>query len=45
MIYAMEEKPIRCMDVVELCPPYDNGATAAIAAKLVAEVIAMTASH
>ena len=45
MIYAMEEKSIRCMDVVELSPPYDNGATAAIAAKLVSEVIAMTASH
>jgi len=42
MIYAMEEKPIRCMDIVELCPPYDNGATASIAAKLMAEVIAMT---
>ena len=45
MIYAMEEKPISCMDIVELCPPYDNGATAAISSKLVAEVIAMAASH
>ncbi|MGQ0795003.1 MAG: arginase family protein, partial [Nitrosopumilaceae archaeon] len=44
MICAMEEKSIRCMDVVELSPPYDNGTTAAIAAKLVSEVIAMTVS-
>lgn len=42
MIYAIEEKPISCMDVVELCPPYDNGATASVAAKLIAETIAMT---
>ncbi|MGH9998681.1 MAG: agmatinase [Nitrosopumilaceae archaeon] len=42
MIYAMEEKSIRCMDIVELCPPYDNGATASVAAKLMSEVIAMT---
>jgi len=45
MIYAMEEKPIRCMDIVELCPPYDNGATASVAAKLMAEVIAMSMKH
>ena len=45
MIYAMEEKPIRCMDIVELCPPYDNGATASVAAKLMAEVIAMSITH
>ena len=44
MIYYMEEKSIPCMDIVELCPPYDNGATASIAAKLIAEVIAMTVS-
>jgi len=44
MIYTMEEKSIRCMDIVELCPPYDNCATASIAAKLMAEVIAMTVS-
>ena len=29
------------MDIVELCPPYDNGATASVAAKLMSEVIAM----
>ena len=38
----MEEKQIRCMAIVEMCPPYDNGATASVAAKLMAEVIAMT---
>lgn len=42
MVYSMVEKPIRCMDVVELCPQYDNGATASVAAKLIADVIAMT---
>ena len=45
MVYAMDEKLIRCMDIVELCPPYDNGTTASVAAKLMAEVIAMTLSH
>ncbi|HSB57934.1 MAG TPA: agmatinase [Nitrosopumilaceae archaeon] len=45
MVYVMVEKPIRCMDVVELCPPYDNGATASVAAKLIAEVIAMTLAN
>ena len=44
MVYAMDEKLIRCMDIVELCPPYDNGSTASVAAKLMAEVIAMTLS-
>ena len=44
MVYAMDEKSIRCMDIVELCPPYDNGSTASVAAKLMAEVIAMTLS-
>ncbi len=41
MIYSMENKNIRCLDIVELCPPYDNGATASIAAKLMSEIIAM----
>lgn len=45
MVYAMENNVIRCMDIVELCPPYDNGATASVAAKLMAEVIAMNLSH
>ena len=41
MVYAMEERRIRCMDIVELCPTHDNGATASVAAKLMSEVIAM----
>lgn len=45
MIYAMENNVISCMDIVELCPPYDNGATASLAAKLMAEVIAMNVSR
>ena len=42
MIYSIQEKSISCMDIVELCPPYDNGSTASVAAKLMAEVIAMS---
>lgn len=45
MVYAMENNVIRCMDIVELCPLYDNGATASVAAKLMAEVIAMNLSR
>lgn len=44
MVYAMDDTKIRCMDIVEMCPPYDNGATATLAAKLMAEVIAMNIS-
>lgn len=45
MVYALEEKKIICTDIVEICPPYDNGATATIAAKLMSEVIAMNIVH
>jgi agmatinase len=45
MIYALDGTQISCMDIVELCPPYDNGSTASLAAKLMAEVIAMSLSH
>lgn len=45
MIYALEGNTIRCMDIVELCPTYDNGATASVAAKLMSEVIAMNLSR
>ena len=45
MVYAMDEKSSRCMDIVELCPTYDNGTTASVAAKLMAEVIAITLSR
>ena len=41
MIYALDGKKIPCLDVVELNPTYDNGATASIAAKLMSTIIAM----
>lgn len=41
MVYAMEEHKIACLDVVELNPTYDTGATASIAAKLISTMIAM----
>lgn len=34
-------KRITCLDVVELCPPYDNGITAVLAAKIILEMILM----
>ncbi len=43
LIYTLEEKKIKCFDVVELSPPYDNGATSSLAAKLMAEIICMSA--
>lgn len=43
LLYTLEEKRVRCFDIVELSPPYDNGATAALAAKLMAEIICMNA--
>ncbi len=42
MIYAMEGHKISCLDVVELNPTYDNGATASLAAKLMSTMIAMS---
>ncbi|TBR07388.1 MAG: agmatinase [Candidatus Nitrosotenuis sp.] len=42
MIYAMEGHKIACLDVVELNPTYDTGATASIAAKLMSTMIAMS---
>lgn len=41
MVYAMEGHKIACLDVVELNPTYDTGATASIAAKLISTMIAM----
>ncbi|GBC73496.1 Guanidinobutyrase [archaeon HR04] len=35
------DKRIACLDVVELCPPYDNGITAVLAAKMILEMILM----
>jgi agmatinase len=41
MVYAMDGARISCLDVVELNPTYDNGATSALAAKLISTVIAL----
>jgi len=41
MIVSLREKQISASDIVELCPVYDNGATAAIAARLMSVIIAM----
>lgn len=45
LVYTLEEKKIKCFDIVELSPPYDNGATASLAAKLMAEIICMSSRH
>ncbi len=41
LIYSLENKKIACIDIVELNPQYDNGATASIAAKIMSTLIAM----
>lgn len=45
LVYVMEDKKIKCLDIVELSPPYDTGATAVLAAKLMAEIIIMNSRH
>ncbi len=42
MVYAMSGSKISCVDIVELNPTYDNGATASLAAKLMSTIIAMS---
>jgi agmatinase len=41
MLHAMEGSKISCLDIVELNPSYDNGATASLAAKLMSTIIAL----
>jgi len=41
MVISLQEQQIIASDIVELCPVYDNGATAAIAARLMSVIIAM----
>ncbi len=41
MIYSLENKKVAGVDIVELNPQYDNGATASIAAKIMSTLIAM----
>lgn len=45
LVYVMEDKKIKCFDIVELSPPYDTGATAVLAAKLLAEILIMNSRH
>jgi len=40
-MYAMQGKKISVLDVVELNPTYDNGATASLAAKIMSTTVAM----
>lgn len=44
MIYALEDNHVRGMDIVELNPAYDNGATSSIAAKIMSTIIGLTVS-
>ena len=39
---VMEEKSIHCMDLVELCHPYDNGTTTSTDLKLMVRVISLS---
>jgi agmatinase len=41
MVYAMNGHDITCIDIVEMNPLYDNGATASLAAKLMSTMVAM----
>jgi agmatinase len=41
MIHAMDGTKISCLDIVELNPTYDNGATSSLAAKIMSTVIAL----
>jgi len=41
MICSLERQKIIAADIVELCPTFDNGSTAAIAARLMSAIIAM----
>ncbi len=45
LIYSLENKKITGVDIVELNPQYDNGATASIAAKIMSTLIAMNLSQ
>jgi agmatinase len=45
LIYSLENKKITGVDIVELNPQFDNGATASIAAKIMSTLIAMNLSQ
>ena len=41
MIYSLEDKKVTGVDIVELNPTFDNGSTAALAAKIMSTMIAL----
>ncbi|MFZ8908682.1 MAG: arginase family protein, partial [Nitrosopumilaceae archaeon] len=41
MIYSFENKKVTGVDIVELNPNYDNGATSSLAAKVMSTMIAL----
>jgi agmatinase len=41
MIHSFENKKVNGIDIVELNPNYDNGATASLAAKVMSTLIAL----
>jgi agmatinase len=45
MIHSFEETKVTGIDVVELNPYHDNGATASLAAKIISTMIAMNLSQ
>ncbi len=40
-IYALKGTSVTSFDIVEVCPPYDNGATTTVAARFMNELIAL----
>ncbi len=42
ILYRFDENDIKAFDIVELSPPYDNGSTAILAAKIIVEIISMS---
>jgi agmatinase len=45
MIHSFEETKVTGIDIVELNPYHDNGATASLAAKIISTMIAMNLSQ
>jgi len=40
-VYALRDSDVAAFDIVELCPAYDNGSTATLAARLMNELVAI----
>ena len=45
MIHSLKETKVTGVDIVELNPYHDNGATASLAAKIISTMIAMNLSQ